>query len=318
MTEPLRVLVCIPHFCRRVDAPAERQGAENGSAADPIAVRAQVFGYCLEHLVAQLRPLRFVLGASGAPHPGIGEVAMDLVQPVASRTVGAVYVNTVRDNNLLDHIPRGFVRAYLCDTNPRLLGYRCRTRFAEEIDNYDLFCFVEDDTAILDPQFFPKVKAFYDRFGEDCVILPSRYELTGRHEPYRSHLDGPPMTLHRVPTRQDAPPELVADGFTGPVKFALTDAVMSGCYVLTAGQVRRWMAQEDFWAPVPELQRRGFDTLEMTQVPLMGALPIYRPAHDNLDFLEVHHVPNRLSMARTPLGRIAAILEAHSAEGAAP
>lgn len=310
MTKPLRVLACVPHFFRRTGEAAARAGAENGSSRDTIRQRAGVFTYCLEHLTAQLRPARFVIGTSGESRTHDGdETGMDQVQPIASPTVGSVIVNTVRDDNLLDQIEHRFIRAYVCQSHPRLLGYRCRARFAQHLDDYDLFCFVEDDTAILDPRFFLKARAFYDRFGEDCVLLPSRYELTSRFEAFRSHLDGPLMTRHRVHTRTDAPPELLAEDFTGPLRFVLTESVLAGCYVLTRSQIRRWMGQEDFAEPVPALLRQGYDPLEMTQIPMMASLPIYRPAPENIDWLEVHHVPNRLSMAQTPGRRIIRLLE---------
>jgi hypothetical protein len=49
--------------------------------------------------------------------------------------------------------------------------------------------------------------------------------------------------------------------------------------------------------------------MEMTQVPLGGSLPIYRPAPQDLDFLEIHHVPNRLSALKTPSRKLSEYLE---------
>lgn len=312
MPAPLRVLVCIPHFYQRSNAAVREVGAENGSATDAIAERVSVLSYCLQHLAAQLRRGRFIVGSSGNVSPEGVELGMDHVDVAPPAVVGSIAIQCVPDDNLADQLPLNFAIAHLCNIHPRFLGYRCRQRFAEEIDNYDLFCFIEDDTAIIDPNFFLKVRAFYDHFGEDRIVLPSRFELIGRADnSFRSHLDGPLMRVQRVPLNMEAPPELVANDFTGPTRFVLTESVLSGCYVLTPGQVRRWMTQPDFMSPVESLLERGFDPLEMTQIPLMGTLPIYRPAPENLSFLEVHHVPNRLSQARTTGVKIVNAIRQH-------
>jgi hypothetical protein len=68
--------------------------------------------------------------------------------------------------------------------------------------------------------------------------------------------------------------------------------------------LRRWIGQPDFQAPDPAAVAAGLDPLELTQTPLGGALPIYRPSGHNLDFLEVHHVPNRLTALKTLAGKL--------------
>jgi hypothetical protein len=318
MPQPLRVLVCIPHFYQRGDTAQTRPGAENGSSADPIEERARVFRYCLAHLGSQLRGVRFRIGSSGERFDAEGrEMGMDVVEAALPGVVGDIKIHSVADHHILGHVldrfDIRFAEAYLLDSHPRMLGYQCRFRFARHLEEYDLFCFIEDDTAILDPRFFLKVRAFYDRFGEDKVLLPNRYELTGVGDnSYRSYLDGQVMRLHRTSISGEEPDELVADTFENQIRFERTDCALSGCYVLTEGQLRRWMQQPDFTGPVKALLDRGFDPLEMNQIPLMGSLPIYRPAMENLDFLEVHHVPNRLSNARTPRAGMEKLLSSRS------
>ncbi|MEX1318041.1 MAG: hypothetical protein AB1Z22_13070, partial [Synechococcaceae cyanobacterium] len=116
---------------------------------------------------------------------------------------------------------------------------------------------------------------------------------------WRAYLDQPAFPAHRAPERP-GPAELLLPSFDGDVSFRKTTDGIAGAYIVTDRQLRRWIDQPDFNAPDPAALAMGLDPLELTQLPMAGSLPIYRPAPSNLDFLEVHHVPNRLSSLKTP------------------
>jgi hypothetical protein len=292
----LRVLACIPHFFRR---DAADSGMAHGSNSDTLESRLEQFCYCLKQLTAVLEPDRFLMGSPGY-------IANEQVDPVPQSIAGDIVVVTVPENNLIAEIsapPSPIARMW--SGPPRQLGYQCRRVFARHVGQYDFYLFIEDDTTILDPSFFRKIAAFYRAHGEDKILLPNRFEIFGPpHHGWRAYLDQPAFPNHRAPERP-GPAELTLPSFDGDVLFRKTSDSLSGAYIITDGQLRRWMDQPDFHAPDTAALAAGLDPLELTQTPLGGSLPIYRPAPQNLDFLEVHHVPNRLSALKTPSSKLA-------------
>ncbi|MBU3694292.1 MAG: hypothetical protein FGM40_05620 [Rhodocyclaceae bacterium] len=291
----LRVLVCIPHYFRRA---AEDSGVANGSNRDTLAARLSQVSYCLSQLTAVLGSVRFLMGSPG-------RIAHEQVIPVAQKVGGDVVMVSAPDNHLFEELggAHGF-QGVLWPGPPRQLGYHCRRVFARHAGHYDFYLFIEDDTTILDPAFFRKVAAFYRAHGEDCILQPNRFEIFSHYQRgWRAYLDQPAFPVHRV-AEQPGPATLTLPDFDGEVLFHKTTDAMSGAYVITDRQLRRWMDQTDFHAPAPADLAAGLDPIEITQFPLGGSLPVYRPAPQNLDFLEVHHVPNRLSGLKTPSRKI--------------
>ncbi len=291
----IRVLACIPHFFRRNAADS---GMAHGSNSDRLENRLEQFRYCLKQLTAVLEPVRFLLGSPG-------RIAHEQVEAVPQGIGGNIFVVTSPENNLLAELSSApAVNGFLWDGPPRELGYQCRRLFAQYVGHYDLYLFIEDDTTILDPSFFRKLVAFYRAHGEDKILLPNRFEIFGpSHHGWRAYLDQPAFPNHCAPERP-GPEELSLSSFDGDVVFRKTRDSLSGAYIITDGQLRRWMGQLDFHAPDPAAVAAGLDPLELTQTPLGGSLPIYRPARENLDFLEVHHVPNRLTALKTPSSKL--------------
>jgi hypothetical protein len=287
----IRVLACVPHYFRRNGADS---GMAHGSNRDGLESRLEQSRYCLKHLTSVLEPARFVLGSPG-------QVAHEQVQAVPQGIGGDIIIVTVPDNNLIAELSAPLAMNVALWNGPaRELGYHCRRIFAHHVGRYDLYLFIEDDTTILDPAFFRKVAAFYRAHGEERILLPNRFEIFGPpHHGWRAYLDQPAFQVHAAPERP-GPEELILPGFDGDVVFRKTQDSLSGAYIITAEQLRRWMGQPDFHAPNPKAIAAGLDPLELTQMPLGGSLPIYRPARQNLEFLEVHHVPNRLSALKTP------------------
>lgn len=285
----------MPHFFRRNAADS---GMAHGSNRDTPESRLEQFRYCLKQLSAVLEPVRFLMGSPG-------ELAHEQVQAVPQGVGGDIIVVTVPENNLIADLSAPLVKNVIFwGGPPRELGYHCRRVFARHLGQYDFYLFIEDDTTILDPAFFRKLAAFHRVHGEDRILLPNRYELFGSpHHAWRAYLDQPAFKIYSAPERP-GPEELSLPGFDGDVVFRKTRDSLSGAYIISDGQLRRWMGQRDFHAPDPKAVAAGLDPLELTQTPLGGSLSIYRPARRNLDFLEVHHVPNRLAALKTPSNKL--------------
>ncbi|MDO8801131.1 hypothetical protein [Phenylobacterium sp.] len=295
----IRVLACMPHFFRRTSA---KTSFNNGSNLETVGARAAQFSYSLRQLVAILEETQFHMGSPD-------RIAAEEVRLLPKAASGDVVVVSQEGENLLAEVSNGnFVEHVLWDGPPRELGYHCRRVFAERAGEYDLYCFIEDDTAILDPAFFQKVAAFHAAFGDDKILLPNRFEIMGVMDgAWRAYLDAPVFSRHRTPNRP-GPDELSLPNFDGAVRFTKSTDSMSGCYVITDAQLRSWMTMPDFQAPLPYWIDRGDDPMEITQIPMAGRLPIYRPAPENIGFLEVHHVPNGMSKSPGPYPKVLNVL----------
>ncbi|MCA3370075.1 MAG: hypothetical protein LW713_16500 [Acetobacteraceae bacterium] len=295
----LRVLVCIPHFFRRNSADS---GYSNGSNTDPLNKRLTEFQSCFRQIQSLLSPSAFTLGTKN-------RIANEFVNSVPRTTQGDVIVVSVPEENLLAELASdGPLRARIWSGPPRQLGYECRRVFARNIGKYDLFCFIEDDTVITDPAFFRKAAKFYQTHGEDKVLLPNRFEIFRfKGCGWRAFLDRPNPPSLRSPERP-GPDFLKMPDFDGDVIFEKCTDSTAGAYVITNAQLKAWIEQPNFSAPSQKRLDAGFDPMELTMIPMDGALPIYRPAEPNLDFLEVHHVPNLATARPTPRRKLLELL----------
>jgi hypothetical protein len=98
--------------------------------------------------------------------------------------------------------------------------------------------------------------------------------------------------------------------FDGDVIFQKCTDGTVGAYMITDAQLKTWMQHPEFGAPSKARLDAGFDPMELTMMPMDGALPIYRPAEPNLDFLEIHHVPNLATGRPTPRRKLQELLTA--------
>lgn len=291
----IRVLVCIPHFFRR-NSP--ESGYLNGSNLDPLEKRLAEFRLSYQQITSIVAKVHFTLGSEG-------RIANETVQPVTQTTQGDVIIVSVAEENLIRELAQGAaINARLWAGPPRQLGYQCRRIFARHLGGYDLYCFIEDDTTITDPAFFRKVAKFYQTHGEDKVLLPNRFEIFSlQARGWRTYLDRPVFPALRM-AEQPGPDFLTLADFDGDVVFEKTRDSQAGAYVITDTQLKRWMAEPDFGAPSESQLQAKADPMELAMIPMGGRLPIYRPAKENLDFLQVHHLPNLAANRKTPRGKL--------------
>ena len=296
----VRVLVCIPHFFRR---KSENSGISNGSNLDSLEKRLSEIKYCYQQISAVMAPVMFTLGTEG-------RIGNNLVEPIPKTTHGDVILVSVPDEHLLVELSNeGKIQARIWAGPPRQLGYQCRRIFARHVGQYDLYCFIEDDTAIVDPAFFRKVAKFYETHGEDKVLVPSRFEIFNyQSRGWRAYLGRPGFRTLRLP-EQKGPEILTLHDFDGEVIFEKTRDSQAGAYVITDAQVRSWMKRPGFQAPTERQTYAKFDPMELAMIPMGGRLPIYRPAMGHLDFLQVHHVPSLTCNRKTPREKLVEYLD---------
>jgi hypothetical protein len=296
----VRVLVCIPHFFRRASPDS---GVANGSNFDSMEIRASQVSYSLKQIHAILGPVQFTLGTKG-------RIGNEILEAIPQTTQGDVIIVSVPGENLIDELSDGGkLHARLWSGPPRQLGYRCRHIFARNVGKYDLYCFIEDDTAVTDPAFFRKIAKFYRTHGEDKVLMPNRYEIFGYPaRGWRTYIGHPGFRSLRTPERP-GPETLTLQDFDGEVLFEKTRDSQAGAYVITDAQLRSWMKRPGFQAPTERQTYAKFDPMELAMIPMGGRLPIYRPAMGHLDFLQVHHVPSLTCNRKTPREKLVEYLD---------
>jgi hypothetical protein len=289
----MRILVCIPHFYNRTRS---YDSDVMGSSVEPLQERIETVRYCLRRLEALLSDNSYNLTTSPT-----GRLGFDTIEAIPNAITGDICLCFSRDDHFFGELSSGaIVKGLHNDGDPRLLGYACRRVFVQNLDKYDLYCCIEDDHAVLDAEFFDKIAHFHGAFGDDCAILPSRFELAGKGEAaWKAYIDDGAFSNMKVEPPVGAQPTLRIDDWRRSIEFELTRSPFCGFYIITNRQLRSWMNEPDFFEPVPDMLTR-MNTIELVMIPTMGRLPIYKPSKRNVNFLEIHHVPNRLCNAAVP------------------
>ncbi len=279
----MRLLVTIPHFCRRNPGEPALYGSESGDTA----TRLRQVGRCIAALHQTFGPRQSL--AATPPTP-------------ANTTLGAavnVVLVTTGDQHLSDDLPRHLFTQVGTDVPARNLGFACHEIMREQAGAYDYFAYLEDDIAVTDPLFFAKLTWFSQQFGQSALLQPNRYELASDLETMKLYIDGNTIDPSLAARYQDTGtrPRLLAEAFGRSFLFERVDNVHSGCFFLSAPQLARVAASPMFGKPTAEF----FGPLESAAtLMIMRAFEVYKPARENAGLLEVHHAGRRFLTAKPP------------------
>ncbi|WP_374448900.1 hypothetical protein [Stella sp.] len=209
-------------------------------------------------------------------------------------TAVEVVVCTTGDDHLVDELdlPPGAFRHHRTRAEPRLLGYECHAVLRDAAAEHDWFCYLEDDIAIEDPLFFGKLDWFAGWAGPDAVLQPNRFETSENPPVRRLYIDGEPVSPGKVgfvPDRSEAP-WIAAETLGRRMWFGRVVNAHSGCFFLTAGQMRAWAAKPDFLDRATSF----VGPLESAAtLHLLRHFRVYKPGRGNAAFLEVRHLHRR-------------------------
>jgi len=168
------------------------------------------------------------------------------------------------------------------------LGFEAQKFLASRLDqSYDLYGYMEDDLIIHDPWFFRKIDWFTRQLGDDCLLLPHRYELSPQpHRVDRFYIDG---EMHERELRQVIPepvPSLAAEAPGGRLFFDSPVNPHSGCFFLTPIQLAYWLEQphwqdgDSSWvSPLESAATLG----------IAKTFRLYKPAMRQASWLELQH-----------------------------
>lgn len=270
----MRILFTVAHFYRA------KANAGHGSERADSAHRVNALTNCLAALHQN-----FGIGQGFIGRPP-GPCNQDLSGSVE------VVVCTAGEDHLLGQTPGHLFEHRRTSAEPRLLGYECHAVLAERIEEFDYFCFLEDDILISDPLLFWKLRWFSEQVGGDSVLQPHRFELSLEPPIRKLYIDGPLVDPTISPRFQDRSvrPRLEGRVFGRSVHFERVDNPHAGCFFLTREQMRRWVEQEyfldraqGFWGPLESAATLG----------VMRTFRLYKPAPANAGFFEVRHLDNR-------------------------
>ncbi len=268
---------------------APKDGPNYASLAGDPRRRALFLQSCLDHLTAHFCSSHFEFDNS------TGLVGAALNQS-PSRWQLKIVICTTQGQHALQHVLLP-TEAEHRETNvaPQELGFACHVEMARLIDQFDYFCYLEDDILIPDPWFFDKQLWFNESFGDDCILQPNRYEFF--RDRYKIYVDGPipeSLTSRHLVDRNNM--ELTGRFLQQTLRFVRSPNPMSACFFLRADQFHRWAQSTIFNNRDSSL----LSPLESAQI--LGPLKlfrVYKPARDNADFLEVIHGDARLTKTRT-------------------
>jgi hypothetical protein len=180
-----------------------------------------------------------------------------------------------------------------------LLGFECHAALRERLGDYDFYCYLEDDLLIRDPWFFVKLRWFDERFGDEALLMPNRFELARNSIVHKAYVDGPLRPQVTAPYQDvSVQPTLEGELMGQRVTFRRTLNPHSGAFFLNARQMAAFAARPDFL----DRQTRFVGPLESAAtLGVMRAFRIYKPDPEVAGFLEIEHSGRRfLNRIRMP------------------
>jgi hypothetical protein len=263
--QPLRILVTIPHFYGE-------HGKAMGSSTDTRVGRATTVARTITSVHEQLGP--------------VYEVFPWHRQPLTPISTVDVVVVTSGDAHLVADLEAvaPLFRHEATDVAPELVPFECQRVLREAADRYDVFVYLEDDMLVVDPLLAVKCQWFAERFGDDTLLMPNRYERKGGAKFYPDGPLDPAETAEFQDITDRA--ELRASALGIDVVFRRPSNPHAGMYVLTRAQFSRWAAKPYFGVPSADF----IDTMESgATLGLIRTFRVYKPAEPTADFLEVEH-----------------------------
>ncbi|MEM1070965.1 MAG: calcium-binding protein [Planctomycetota bacterium] len=282
----MRILITIPHYFHKSGDVSKPLPSSYGSLNDDLERRAA----SLQDTVTSLHQL------FGFPQAMIRVADRTTIPANQSMQCEIhVVVVTVQHQHLLHEAELGSQSCHHCivDHDPSELGFACQRVLRDRWGNYDIYGFLEDDLAIRDPWFFEKLRWFNGHVGDECVLLPNRYELSMTQLYQKCYLDGDLAERVTQPFQDiSVMPELSSTVLGKGVRLVRPLNPHSGCFFLTAAQMKKWISSPTFGVATSAF----VGPLESAAtLGVMTQFRVYKPAPENASFLEIQHAGERFA-----------------------
>lgn len=204
-----------------------------------------------------------------------------------------IKIVTDGEHHVLNHMEacyKDFVEEVVtAPPDPRHLGFEAQRVLADGLrEDFDLYVYLEDDLLIYDPLFFHKIFWFQENVGNNCVLMPNRYELflkpSGTVD--RLYIDGA-IPQHELREAIPNPPQPLTTSLPGgQIVFESPQNPHSGCFALTHSQLKYWTDKAWFLdhdctliSPLESAATLG----------LLKTFTLYKPHIAYASFLELQH-----------------------------
>ncbi|WP_338442067.1 hypothetical protein VZH09_02955 [Synechococcus elongatus IITB7] len=272
----MKVLVTIPHFYN----PQGAEGSANptggygslGSNAQPR----------IDALNAVLSALKSQFSSATISYHYTDRMNYQRIVPSNIQQLDIV-ICTTQSFHILDqlaHPPSSYTHhSTLCQ--PKLLGFECHKVLQSYLDQYDYYCYLEDDIIIHDSLFFKKLQWLNKNLGTQKLVQPNRYEISTNNQgkTIKHYID----FIYKK--------ESQVNSFLGvlmneKVRFVKALNPHSGCFFLTNEQMRYWSSQPHFL----DMDTSYFGPLESAAtLGLLKTFQIFKVAYEDSYFFEVQH-----------------------------
>lgn len=173
------------------------------------------------------------------------------------------------------------------EVDPLLVGFECHKVMREKMGLYDVYCYLEDDLVVHDPDMFEKVLWFAKTFGTESALGAHRYEIEGG----KLYVDGDIPIAWTIETQDVTDVStLHATIFNRQITFARPTNPHSGCFFLSSAQLNHWANQPYFL----DGDTRFVGPLESAAtLGVMRAFRLYKPAPEDASFFEIEHMDTK-------------------------
>lgn len=306
----MKIFIAIPHFFNRKGEPQD-SSPRYASTILSAHQRVPVLAGCLQSFLWAFPTDNIELDNSS----GVIGKTVNLHRQTDEITIALC---TVEQDHLVDLLPKPLpaqVKHEIVACEPLHLGFACHRLMTEAYHSgdYDFFGYFEDDIALCTTDTFTKIAWFAERFGEECVLVPNRFEVFNNW--HKVYIDGPlPDEITQLYYDHRKDKFLSADYLDGRKReFVRSSNPMAASFILTRGQMARLARDERFGRPSSGLM----SYLESAQIlPLLPNFKVYKPTLADASFLEVQHVGTRLTLLRTPRQVLEGFLESSAGQPA--
>jgi len=188
------------------------------------------------------------------------------------------------------------------DGPPQHIPFNAQRLMKQRAGAYDFYCYVEDDLAIHDPDFFAKLVWFQERFGKTALLAPTRVETSFAGTPAKVIIDPELTAEFSAPFRRPGQTPRLEGEWNGRRRaFVLPGNPHAASFFLTREQLDDWIAQPTF----DDRDASWVGAIESAATLSVGRVfDIYKAAEPDPFFLEIHHAGSAFASRYAPPGRV--------------
>ena len=178
----------------------------------------------------------------------------------------------------------------------RYLPFAAHHVMKNNLDKYDWFVYSEDDLYVGDPDFFEKVKRFNEKFGNEFVIMPNRFEMNLNCSEPKTFVDGfnqhPEFIKYLEKLNKVEQKSNMIEHFGKMVKFEQAKNPHSGCFIINSFQLKEWTRKKFFG----KLDSEFVSPLESAATHgMIKTFKVMKPSPENAEWLEIRHLDTKFS-----------------------